>query len=498
MGFVEESAPAACEHAETTETVVESTCIAHGSKTVTCNACGETVSTEELPLADHTMADATCLLPSTCSVEGCGHTEGEALGHSYVEGVCQNGCGIAEEHVHSYSSEVIAPTCTDNGYTKHSCSCGHSYEDTVTQATGVHTDENADMACDSCGTVYEHAVIENVTVAELKAVATSLEMKQAYTVTGAVSSWKDGGSDATKYGNFNLSDGTGEILVYGATATESALVWDQTNGKYTYSNKQDFLTNAATKDIKIADTVTLKVVRTNYNGTAQLNAIVLSVVPHEHTYDSGVETAPTCTANGYTTYTCSGCAHTYTDDEVPATGHSYVGGVCSGCGHTEGATVQYDNLVLTFSSSTQNAVSSYTGSFNATIGSTKWTIKSFNNNNNGWDYIKAGSKNAATSASIATTTPIAGKVVTITITTKGCTPAQVTSAKLLVSTSSDFSNATEYTITLKSGAGTITIEIPEAAAVANAYYKLAFECAKTSSNGTAIQISQVDYKYIVV
>ncbi|MDO4531484.1 MAG: S-layer homology domain-containing protein, partial [Bacillota bacterium] len=42
---------------------------------------------------------------------------------------------------------------------------------------------------------------------------------------------------------------------------------------------------------------------------------------HSHRYQA-VVTAPTCTAGGYTTYTCS-CGHTYTADEVAALGHSY-------------------------------------------------------------------------------------------------------------------------------------------------------------------------------
>ena len=35
-------------------------------------------------------------------------------------------------------------------------------------------------------------------------------------------------------------------------------------------------------------------------------------------------TAPTCTASGYTTHTCSVCGHSYVDSVVPATGHDYV------------------------------------------------------------------------------------------------------------------------------------------------------------------------------
>ena len=41
-----------------------------------------------------------------------------------------------EAHEHSYTAVVTAPTCTAKGYTTHTCSCGHSYVDTYTDALG--------------------------------------------------------------------------------------------------------------------------------------------------------------------------------------------------------------------------------------------------------------------------------------------------------------------------------------------------------------------------
>ena len=41
-----------------------------------------------------------------------------------------------EAHVHSYTAVVTPPTCTEKGYTTHTCSCGHSYVDTYTDALG--------------------------------------------------------------------------------------------------------------------------------------------------------------------------------------------------------------------------------------------------------------------------------------------------------------------------------------------------------------------------
>ena len=54
---------------------------------------------------------------------------------------------------------------------------------------------------------------------------------------------------------------------------------------------------------------------------------------HEHNYEA-VVTDPTCTEDGYTTYTCSACGDSYTADEVAATGHNYVDGSCTECGET--------------------------------------------------------------------------------------------------------------------------------------------------------------------
>ncbi|MCD7785809.1 MAG: hypothetical protein LUH18_09625 [Oscillospiraceae bacterium] len=66
-----------------------------------------------------------------------------------------------------------------------------------------------------------------------------------------------------------------------------------------------------------------------------------------HDYEA-VVTAPTCTEQGYTTYTCSVCGDTYTGNETEATGHKYEAVVtaptctekgytthtCSACGDT--------------------------------------------------------------------------------------------------------------------------------------------------------------------
>lgn len=69
------------------------------------------------------------------------------------------------KHEHSYTTEVVAPTCTEKGYTKHTCSCGDSYTDNETPAghqmkpvvakepTCTEAGEAAHNACSLCGYV---------------------------------------------------------------------------------------------------------------------------------------------------------------------------------------------------------------------------------------------------------------------------------------------------------------------------------------------------------
>lgn len=58
-----------------------------------------------------------------------------------------------------------------------------------------------------------------------------------------------------------------------------------------------------------------------------------SFASHTHSYVDTV-TAPTCTANGYTVHKCS-CGDTKTDSYTKMLGHSYQGGICVRCGVLE-------------------------------------------------------------------------------------------------------------------------------------------------------------------
>ena len=53
-------------------------------------------------------------------------------------------------------------------------------------------------------------------------------------------------------------------------------------------------------------------------------------LPCVHDYDK-VVTEPTCTETGITTYTCTICGDSYTENETAALGHNYVDGICTVC-----------------------------------------------------------------------------------------------------------------------------------------------------------------------
>ncbi len=128
----------------------------------------------------HEMQDPNCMEPSICKTEGCLHTEGEALGHEFTNYVSNNdatctkngtetalcnreGCEAkltreddASILPHYYASVIIRETCTEDGYTKHTCiHCQYEYKDNYTdkfghEFTNYVSDNNA--TCTNDGT----------------------------------------------------------------------------------------------------------------------------------------------------------------------------------------------------------------------------------------------------------------------------------------------------------------------------------------------------------
>lgn len=147
---------------------------------------------------------------------------------------------------------------------------------------------------------------------------------------------------------------------------------------------------------------------------------------------------------------------------------------------------------LTFSSSTNsNGVSSYTDTWSATINGFSWTIENFNNNNNAWNYIKAGSKKFASVANISTNAAIDKAITKVVVTVDACTTDKINSTKLYVASNASFTQNLQ-TIALVASVGEMVYTINNPSE--NMYYKLEYDCVQGSDNGL-IQISKVQYYY---
>lgn len=144
---------------------------------------------------------------------------------------------------------------------------------------------------------------------------------------------------------------------------------------------------------------------------------------------------------------------------------------------------------LAFPEGNEKGVSSYTDTWTATIGDDVWTIENFNNNKNGWTYIKCGSKNFASVASI-TSPAIDKSIENVVATIDAVTADKVNAIYLEVSETADFSNVIERVDAPAIENGEIIFKTTKA--TENCYYKLTFDCVKGTSNGF-VQISKVEY-----
>ena len=108
----------------------DATCTAAAWTEYNCSRCGDHYRVEGAPALGHAWNDGEITTPATEEQPGvktytctrCSATRTEEL--------------PPLTHTHVYSDTVVAPTCTEQGYTTHTCRCGYSYKDTFTAALG--------------------------------------------------------------------------------------------------------------------------------------------------------------------------------------------------------------------------------------------------------------------------------------------------------------------------------------------------------------------------
>jgi len=137
------------------------------------------------------------------------------------------------------------------------------------------------------------------------------------------------------------------------------------------------------------------------------------------------------------------------------------------------------------------SVSSYTESWSATCNGFTWNLVNWNNNKNGWTYVKAGSKSAALVGTITTATAIPEAIKTVTITVDNLTSSMINSVKVYVASDSSFtSNVQTVTVTVPAAACDMVFTIPSP--TTNMYYKVEVDCKQGSGNGL-FTVSKIVY-----
>ena len=115
--------------------------------------------------------------------------------------------------------------------------------------------------------------VQDVTLAQFIA-STATDKTVKFHFSAQIKAFKDGATK-DKYGNMTLTDGTNDLTVYGSTATATGLAWNDSDA-YVFTNPQDFMTNTATKDLAVGDTVEVNFIRYVYNSKVQGQGIILS------------------------------------------------------------------------------------------------------------------------------------------------------------------------------------------------------------------------------
>ena len=276
-------------------------------------------------------------------------------------------------HTHSYKDVVTAPTCTEKGYTTHTCACGDSYVDTYVDALGHAWDEGKvtkeptetetgvkTFTCTRCGETKTEVIPATGVVASGTCGAEgdgsnltwTLDSEGVLTISGSGGMHDyDGPSSPPWYRSRSMvksaviADGVTSIGVYAFCECRS-LTSVTIPDSVTLIDDAAFYNCSSLTSVTIPDSVTSigwsafkgcasltdvyyagseaqwKAIQISYENDALLNAnIHYNYVSHTHSYKD-VVTAPTCTEKGYTTHTCA-CGDSYVDTYVDALGHAW-------------------------------------------------------------------------------------------------------------------------------------------------------------------------------
>ena len=219
------------------------------------------------------------------------------------------------EHQHSYTQTITEPTCTDMGYTTHTCDCGDSFTDNqieplghsyvVTSVAPTTQAQGYDLhQCSRCGDNYQDNYIDKI-----------LQVSEAHTHSYTDSLVKPSCTDRG-YTKHTCSCGESFIDSYTAALghdfklstvapTTVSKGYDQHRcSRCSYSYKDNYTDKLPSETTPpVSDPQEPK------------------PTEHKHSYSKST-VDPTCTERGYTLHTCS-CGESYRNNYTDALGHDY-------------------------------------------------------------------------------------------------------------------------------------------------------------------------------
>ncbi|MCD7770567.1 MAG: leucine-rich repeat domain-containing protein [Oscillospiraceae bacterium] len=358
-----------------------------------CTVCGETVSTGTvIPAAGHNYVNHVCT--------GCGELDCIAFGTDWVlefDGTLtissDDGMEDWTKNTSTYADEVITVDIAsgvtyieDRAFLDCANMTSVLIPDTVT-SIGI----NAFYSCDNlvavdipnsvlsigngafmfCISLEKVTIGNSVTTIGLSAFHTCKSLK-TITIPSSVQSID---SNAFRYCSSLES-----VTLESCATTLKASVLNDTPA---YNNNNITINHTAAEAVKESEVAATCTTDGSYDSVVycsvcgeELSRETITVPATGHSYEA-VVTDPTCTEDGYTTYTCSACGDSYVADETEALGHSYyaiswnweadysgatviIG--CHNCDHydTEGIYSQYITVSTTPATCTEDGETVYT------------------------------------------------------------------------------------------------------------------------------------------